>query len=189
MKVTNFEITIKEHKGGFETVEQVFDSWPHKVVGNMNTMIEKDYLVQFRFETQRGVLTEHVIYLAESVQQGLDYLKETYPAIAEQVPEFDVAKLTQLGERAKCETILRYNAWLEGEREDEDIDIFIEQMDWNSDDDDVCGDYSSLEELYAGIREKRVIMELQCYPNTSNGFWNYFCTEAKPLIDIIEERS
>ena len=177
--LTRFELRVKPNKDYYESVERYIGDITNKVVCSpIEEMIKQDKLVTLLFDLDGK--EEPILILGISIEDALTHFKATYPEAHAELPEINIAKFKFISDECKASSTLRFESLItEGELcafEHTDID-----------EDDLVGINADPVKFREQVIAMKGYYEIQCYPNSPVGFWNYYGLDFKSLLDHVVE--
>lgn len=188
-KVTEFTLTVNDHKDCYTTVKKYMNSQMVRH-GNLLTSIEEldkaDYLVVADMEHKEE--NQSIRVVGSTIEQVLNFFKDNHPKQYEQIPEINIKKFEFISKQCKASSSLSYqviNLADDDGVEYDDLDIQYRYTTDNLEQNDIVGGFKTVEEFITKLREGKKVTSIHCYPDTPVGFWAFYGTDFKSLLDHV----
>lgn len=180
MKLLSFYLNAKEHTSEYRTLEEYVRRSVHSRLCDVEEILKANYIVELHIEySEKDSPDTHVMMFSSySTETLMDYIKENYKELYDDLPLLNCDVFDMLAKMAKASTHLS----LKTVKPDEDLEF---EFGDDPEVDDFIPERITVEESFDEIRINGFYTRLQCYPETPIGFWTYVGLDFTSLFNQV----
>lgn len=179
MKLLELRLDTKENTSVYQTAKKYAEEATSVKIVPVAEIVEKDFIAELTVEYEANGEKLKFDVMSYDVASLMSWMKENHPELHEQVPGFRIDKFQALADRAVSSSCLRYQAL-------SNTECPIEyEFGFDPGADDFIPELNTVKESVDLIVKQGFYTELRVYPDTPNGFWNFYGLDFDSLLDHV----